>query len=285
MSMTNPQPKAPVPTLVCLPGVNSGKYLFESLQGGLQVPGWRVVVLDPPGTGATPLTLPCTAKSYAQDVLAQLPGLGVTGAFALLGHSFGGMAAQELARLVPARVERLILVSTTRGQPDMTLDVLAMPGSTGMSFWGWKTLHAQDPVEAQKVWFGAPFLAHEWPKFEAFLQARAANYAGETAVMAQTAAGGAFSSVRWVRKLTMPTLVMHGTADVLVRPSSGQKLASALPKGRWLPLHEVGHFPMLEHPKFGHYVAEFLGGTHLGEPLVTHNRVLRWLKDWMVLRG
>jgi poly(3-hydroxyoctanoate) depolymerase len=277
--------KSTLPTLVCLPGVNSGTYLFDSLQGGLRVPGWRVVALDPPGTGATPLNLPCTAKSYAESVLAQLPALGVTGAFALLGHSFGGMAAQELARLVPERVERLILVSTTRGQPDMTMDMLAMPGNTGMSFWGWKALNAQDPVAAQKIWFGAHFVNHEWPKFEAFLQARAANYAGETAVMAQTAAGGAFSSVRWVRHLKMPTLVVHGTADVLVRPTSGQKLAAALPNGRWLPLHEVGHFPMLEHPKFAYYVGEFLSGTNLGEPVVTHNRVLRWLKDWMVMRG
>jgi hypothetical protein len=71
-----------------------------------------------------------------------------------------------------------------------------------------------------------------------------------------------------------------------VRPESGRKLAESLPNGRWLPLYGVGHFPMLEHPRFGAHVADFLHGATLGErPMPKSWAIWQWLKDRMTFHG
>lgn len=64
---------------------------------------------------------PWTMADYASDALAVMDHLGID-EFSLLGISFGGMVAQELAVSNPARTDRLVLWSTSAG------------GSAGSSF-------------------------------------------------------------------------------------------------------------------------------------------------------
>ncbi|MGX1096494.1 alpha/beta fold hydrolase [Amorphus sp. MBR-141] len=54
---------------------------------------------------------PDTIAGHARDIIARLDGLGIA-RFHLLGHSMGGMIAQEVAAHIPDRIDRLVLYGT-----------------------------------------------------------------------------------------------------------------------------------------------------------------------------
>lgn len=71
-----------------------------------------VICPDLAGLGdSAALTVPDTIEGHARSVLGLLDGLEIAG-LDLLGHSMGGMIAQEMTRLAPPRVGNLILYGT-----------------------------------------------------------------------------------------------------------------------------------------------------------------------------
>lgn len=270
-------------TLVCLTGVNSGAYL---MQGAVAAMGheWQVLRMNTPGVDGMPLPIPFTPKAYAKKVLEILDKEGVQ-QFVLLGHSLGGYAAQELARMVPERVQKLILVSTSRGQPDTAIDVALMQKKLGMPFWEFQKLMAQNDAKGHEPLFGPDFAHREPLVYRAFLELRRAFLPASSVSLAHLSAGGMFSSAAWVKRLKMPTLVVHGTADILVSARSGRKLADALPQTQWLELFDVGHFPMLEYAGFWDKVRQFVEGVNLGQPAEPKDGFLQKLWNGLWFSG
>jgi 3-oxoadipate enol-lactonase len=78
-----------------------------------------LAVHDARGLGRTTIPPPpYTMAEYAADALAVVDHLGWS-TFRLVGISFGGMVAQELAVTWPDRVDRLALMCTSPGGPDL----------------------------------------------------------------------------------------------------------------------------------------------------------------------
>ncbi|BBY15859.1 alpha/beta fold hydrolase [Mycolicibacterium litorale] len=73
--------------------------------------GYRVIVPDLPGHGASDPTQENTVGATARAVLGILDALGVPRAH-VVGHHFGGLVAYHLAATHPYRVESLVLSST-----------------------------------------------------------------------------------------------------------------------------------------------------------------------------
>jgi pimeloyl-ACP methyl ester carboxylesterase len=74
--------------------------------------GFDVVAPDLAGYGdACHLEAPAEIAAHARSVLATLDRLGID-RFHLLGHSMGGMVAQEIVHQAPSRVQRLVLYAT-----------------------------------------------------------------------------------------------------------------------------------------------------------------------------
>ena len=87
-------------------------FMGGSEQWNLQEPlgaNRELIKVDLPGFGRNAHLEPIDSiKNFADWVLAQVK----TEEFDLLGHSMGGMIVQEMTRLAPERVDRLILYGT-----------------------------------------------------------------------------------------------------------------------------------------------------------------------------
>mgnify|MGYP001584463909 CR=1 FL=1 len=69
-----------------------------------------------------------------------------------------------------------------------------------------------------------------------------------------------YASLETAPKVACPALVMHGAEDDLIPASQGERVAKALPKGRWAPIPGAGHNDLLDHPQVWEEIAAFLGG-------------------------
>jgi pimeloyl-ACP methyl ester carboxylesterase len=60
-----------------------------------------------------------------------------------------------------------------------------------------------------------------------------------------------------VRRISAPTLVVHGTRDRMVRPSGGRATARAIPGAQLMLVRGMGHdLPRAVWPRLGGAIAE-----------------------------
>ncbi len=117
------------PLLVLNGGPGLSSVHFEPLARNLADlgSGYRVILFEQRGTGGSPLVTAdsstVTTALMVDDIEALRRHLGIE-AWAVLGHSWGGMYAMLYATAHPERVRGLILSSS------------AAPTSTGSSTWG-----------------------------------------------------------------------------------------------------------------------------------------------------
>jgi pimeloyl-ACP methyl ester carboxylesterase len=100
--------------LLLLNGIGGNADMWGTLEDRLAAVA-RTIVFDAPGAGRSQTPrLPLRISGYASITAALLDELGHD-RVDVLGFSFGGLVAQELARRRPDRVRRLALVSTACG--------------------------------------------------------------------------------------------------------------------------------------------------------------------------
>lgn len=101
--------------LLFLNGTNSSIAASGPLLERLRPMG-ELVVYDHRGMGESSSPEgPWSMLDYARDALGVMDELGIERCN-VLGVSFGGMVAQELALLAPERIRRLVLWSTSAGE-------------------------------------------------------------------------------------------------------------------------------------------------------------------------
>ena len=98
--------------LLVLTGIGASLELSAPLELALNSHGVQTVALDAPGTGeSTRYQRPRRMPGLARTVERTLDALGYDGVD-VLGVSFGGVLAQQLAHQAPRRVRRLVLAAT-----------------------------------------------------------------------------------------------------------------------------------------------------------------------------
>lgn len=185
------------------------------------------------------------------DMMAVLDALGWESAN-LAGLSMGGGLAQFAALLHPGRVRTLTLVSSipVEGQPKrgMARYLRFFPGPFKLVLrrYGDSQEEKQRMVADIIRLTGARSLPldDEWVRRTAAESVR--RHAPDRYARSRQFAAGYAAKLPGggIARITQPVLVLNGDEDPIVRaPAAGRALAKAVPNGRFILVHRMGHLP------------------------------------------
>lgn len=194
-------------------------------------------------------------EDMAADAAAVLDHLGIERAH-IVGASMGGMIAQVFAASYPQRTAGLGIIFSSNNSallpppaPKALLALLKGPHPSSP-----REVIVENSMRVSRI-IGSP----GYPKSEERLRADAEeNY--ERCFYPQGigrhfgAILGSGSLRGYDKRITAPTVVIHGKADRLMRPSGGKAIATAIPGARLVLLDGMGHD--LPEPLFERIVGE-----------------------------
>jgi len=207
---------------------------------------FEVIVYDHRGVGASSaLDGPITIAQLAEDAAELLAALELDSAH-VLGISMGGMIAQELALAHPDHIRTLTLGCTYCGGEGSSL------GSPELWQRLAEAMMSGDRERAVRASWEANVssaMAHNADAYARFLEIVAQRAVAVPVIMAQLQACAAHDTSTRLPGLTMPTLVIHGTADELLPVQNGRLIASLIPGAQLQILDDVGHLFFWERPE------------------------------------
>ena len=240
--------------LVLIHGIGADGRMFgpvvERLAGVVRMLVWNL-----PGYGGKPLDGPLDFPGLATALAADLDARSI-GRAVLLGHSIGGMVAQELAATSPERVRALILSATT-----------AAFGSRDGSFQREFVQARLGPLDAGRTMAGmaaeaAPRLVGSAAAPEAAPElSRLMSEVPEAAFRAAIRCLVTFDRRADLGRIAVPTLLIAGGEDTNAPLKTMTRMAEAIPGARLEALSGIGHLAPLECPdRFAGIVRSFLAG-------------------------
>ncbi|MGK0276732.1 MAG: poly(3-hydroxyalkanoate) depolymerase [Ilumatobacter sp.] len=214
----------------------------------------ETIAFDAPGVGGSPTPLmPYSMRKMAAIVAGLIDELGHD-QVDVLGLSWGGALAQELAHRHPEVVHRLILTATMPG-------VTSIPGRPAAMSILMSPVRYYSPDYLRRVaptlYGGAirdsPGLLDEHAK------QRAARPPTGRGYLYQLSAIQRFTSLPWLHRLPQRTLVLAGDQDPIVRLVNGRLLANRIRDARLHVVEGGGHlFLFTRGPEMAAIVADFL---------------------------
>lgn len=190
----------------------------------------------------------------AEDALALLDDAGVEQAH-VIGISFGGVVAQELAILDPQRVRSLVLCSSSAGGK---LYVPPYPAIRAFI----RRLDSL-PIE-EGLWAAVPYLyapatlRRRAPLIGQDIALRLGAPLDPRGYRRQRAAARSHDAASRLGAISAPTLVVHGEQDRILPLENGRSLADHIPGARLLTLAKGGHALPTDVPGATREVVSFL---------------------------
>ncbi|MGD9614398.1 MAG: alpha/beta fold hydrolase [Alphaproteobacteria bacterium] len=217
----------------------------------------EVIAPSMPGFGTSPLPQDFDTVydlvHFWRDVLDTMPDR-----VAMIGFSFGGWIAAEVAAGGHPKLDRLVLVGPVgvklggREERDFVHFFNTNPAELNRRAWhepigrpdgvyglGWQaciddTMPDADMVALARAWDSLCLYAWRPHLYNPQLR-------------------------HWLRRVSVPTLVLWGASDRIATPDYGRRYAGLIPGARFEIVDEAGHHPELEQPQaFVEAVADFL---------------------------
>jgi pimeloyl-ACP methyl ester carboxylesterase len=179
-------------------------------------------------------------KDMAADGTGLLDELGIDSAH-VVGASMGGMIAQTMAADHPDRVRSLVSIMSSTGSrwsgqpaPRVLPLLLQKPAASRDEY--------VDRITKAFALIGSPGFErddHELRELAGLSWDRGVDPAGFARQLGAVIASG--HRAKDLKRIRVPTLVIHGKADRLIRPSGGRATARAIPNARLDLIDGMGH--------------------------------------------
>jgi 3-oxoadipate enol-lactonase len=236
--------------VVLLHGVGGGHRAFDATLPSLAKAGYRAIAWDAPGYGLTapldPLDMPRFAEALLRLIHHVRAGEGAHAPaqrVVVLGHSMGGMIAQEACFLEPTAFDGLVLFATSAafGKPGgdwqkeflqsrfAALDAgLGMVGLSRVLVGGMLALGTSEQIRAaaMKLMTSVP----------------------EATYRAALAAIVTFNRLENLAHIKVPTLCLACHDDKTAPPAVMEKMAEKIPNADYCCLANAGHLGNMEQP-------------------------------------
>lgn len=230
------------PTVLMLHGIGGGHLSFAPQVETLASSGYRAVAWDMPGYGRSAPIEPYNFKGLAQSCIALIEALKC-GDVVLVGHSMGGMVAQEVMARRPELVSKLVLCGTSPsfGKPDgeWQREFIAQrtaPLDAGKSMAELAEVLVPQIVGPGSLPEGVRLATHCMSLVPASTYRRALE------------ALVTFDRRANLPLIQIPTLVVAGEHDPNAPPSMMKKMADAIARSTYLEMRGIGHLQNLEAP-------------------------------------
>jgi pimeloyl-ACP methyl ester carboxylesterase len=235
-------------------GLGGNIEMWAPLERELHARGFQTIAYDASGTGHSPARLiPLRPHGLARQAAHLLDALGLPAAH-VLGVSFGGGIAQELALRNPHRVDRLVLASTMCGLggvpgTPLALGLLATP----------LRYYSPRVLQTTARWMYGPINDPDGRVMHQQVQARRSRPPTLWGYVGQLYATTGWTSLPWLHRIANPTLIITGARDPIVPPVNARILGARIPNATVRVVPDAGHLMLMDHAvECGGAISEFL---------------------------
>ena len=235
----------------------------------------EVILFNNAGVASSSGIVPDTIEAMARDAISFTDALGLN-TIDVLGHSMGGLVAQEVALARPDLVRRLVLVGTG---PRGGEGIGALPGWVAELF-------TRKYERQEDMWLPILFAPTETSQaagraYVGRIVARADRDApvSDQSIAAQRAALAAYGAAKdpsyiHLKGLRLPVLVVNGSDDIVIPTINSYILQQFLPDAELILYPDANHGAHFQYPElFVRHARIFLDQEYL------HGRELMAVDD------